>query len=243
MSKQTFKKKILLVFLFIATVLSFSYAFNKNYNYKLTSSKLKKAIEEKNELQEQLKKSTANYKELSAKNKKLSKRVISEINKIINLKDSVDELDIDLKKDKKALAKKTHLTKKLSTKINALATKVDKAKLLRLNITEILTMRKRNNGKFTKTTNKNKIDAFKISFHVSKNEIASPGKKRVSIKVLDSKNKTNKYSSELTLDYKNIPLDVVSLIEVDRKKIVPGMHKVIISLEGISTTEKTINLR
>lgn len=253
MSTQKIKKKILLVLLFIATALSFSYAFNKNYDYKMASSRLKKSIEEKKELEQKLEKTTANYKKLSAKNKKLSKRVILEINKIINLKDSVDELDSDLKKDKKALAKKTHLTKKLSTKINSLATKVDKAKLLKLNIVEVLTMRKRNNSKFTTTTNKNKIDAFKISFHVLKNEIANKGKKRISIKVLDSKNNiviikgakgtANTYISKLTIDYKNEPLDVVSFIEVDRKNITPGIHKVIISLEGLSVAQKTINLR
>ena len=253
MSAQIFKKKILLILLSIATLLSCLYAFNKNYDYKVANSKLKKSIKEKKELEKELEKTTANYKKLSVKNKKLSKRVISEINKIINLKDSVDELDSDLRKDKEALAKKTYLTKKLSNKINALATKVDKAKLLKLSIVEVLTMRKRNNGSFTKTTNKNKVDAFKISFHVLKNEIASSGKKRVSIKVLDPKNNivnikgfgepAYKYSRKLVVDYKNAPLDVVSLIEVDRKNIESGMHKIIVSIEGLSVVKKNIYLR
>ena len=253
MSSQIFKKKILFVLLFIATIFSFLYAFNKNYDYKVVSSKLKNSIEEKKELQEKLEKTTASYKKLSVKNKKLSKRVISEINKIINLKDSVNELDSDLKKDKKTLTKKIDLTRKLSSKINDLATKIDKAKLLKLNIVEVLTMKKRNNGKFTKTTSKNKVDAFKISFHLLKNEIATPGKKRVSIQVLDSKNNivtvkntgntVNKHNGKLIVDYKNDLLDVVSFVEVNRKNIEPGTHKVIVSVEGLSAAQKTINLR
>jgi len=253
MSTQVFKTKILFVLLFIAAISSFLYAFNKNYDYQVVNSKLKKITEEKNELQNELDKTTASYQKLAIKNKKLSKRVISEINKIISLKDSVSELDIDLKNDKKALTKKTYLTRKLSDKINDLATKIDKAKLLKINVSEVLTMRKRNNGKFTSTTNKNKVDAFKVSFQVLKNEMATPGKKRISVQVLDSQNKiiiikgtssiANKHSHKLVVDYKNEPLDVVSFIEVERKNIKPGKYKVTVSIEGLSITQKSIFLR
>ncbi|WP_028890132.1 hypothetical protein [Tenacibaculum ovolyticum] len=246
MSTPIFKKKLLLVLLFIATVFSFIYAFNKSYDYKVVSSKLKKSVEEKNELQLELDEKIASYKKLAVRNKKLSKRVISEINKIIDLKDSVDDLDNDLKKDKNALTKKITLTKRLSKKVNFLASKIDKAKLLKVNISEILTMKKRNSGKFTKTTNKNKVDAFKVSFSVLENEMAAPGKKRVSIKILDSQNNIvvakNGTKNNLIVDYKNELLGVTSYIEVDRENVKPGGYKVIVSIEGLSAGQKTINL-
>ena len=96
-------------------------------------------MNKKKELQQKLDKTKAKQRKLAIKNKKLSKRIISEINKIISLKDSVDELDNNLQKDKNALTKKTYLTKKLSNKISYLATKIDKAKSLKTNITEVAT--------------------------------------------------------------------------------------------------------
>lgn len=246
MSILIYKKKILFVVLFILTVFSFIYAFNKSYDYKVVSSKLKKSVEEKNELQLELNEKIVSYEKLAAKNKKLSKRVISEINKIIDLKDSVDDLDDDLKKDKNALTKKITLTKRLSKKVNYLASKINKAKLLKVNISEISMMKKRNNGKFTKTTNKNKVDAFKVSFSVLENEMATPGKKRVSIKILDSQNNVvvakKGTKNNLIVDYKNESLGITSYIEVDRKNVKPGGYKVIVSVEGLSAGQKTINL-
>ncbi|PKH49235.1 hypothetical protein CXF68_00375 [Tenacibaculum sp. Bg11-29] len=246
MSTPIFKKKILLVLLFVATVFSFIYAFNKSYDYKVVSSKLKKSVEEKNELQLELDEKIASYKKLAVKNKKLSKRVISEINKIIDLKDSVDDLDNDLKKDKNALTQKITLTKKLYNKVNYLASKIDKARLLKVNISEILTVKKRNSGKFTKTTNKNKVDAFKVSFYVLENEMATPGKKRVSIKILDSQNNVvvtkSGAKNNLIVDYKNESLSVTSYVEFDRENVKAGRYKVIISIEGLSAGQKTINL-
>ena len=97
-----------------------------------------------------------------------------------------------------------------------------------------------------KTTNKNKVDAFKVSFSVLENEMATPGKKRVSIKILDSQNNVvvvkNGTKNNLIVDYKNESLGVTSYIEVDRKNVKPGGYKVIVSVEGLSAGQKTINL-
>lgn len=255
MSIKAFKKKFLPILLVTATVFSLLYASKKNNAYNAINSKLKQSIEEKQALQEKLDKTTANFKKTTAKNKKLSRRVISEINKIITLKDSVNDLDDNLRKDKKAFnnerRKKTSLTKKLSNKITDLANTVNKAKLLKASAIEVFNMKKRNNGKFIKTTNTNKIDAFKVNFQVLKNEIATPGKKRISLQILDPANKlvisknsaANKYSDELTIDYNNESLDVISLIEVERKKIKLGEYKIKAFIEGRSISEKTFSLR
>lgn len=257
MSTQLLKKKIFPALLIVATIFSALYGLKKNNDYSTIKSKLKESVEQKEELQQKLDKTKAKQQKLAIKNKKLSKRIISEINKIISLKDSVNELDNDLQKDKYALTEKTYLTKKLSNKVNYLATKIDKAKSLKTNISEVATMKKRSNGKFTKTSNKNKVDAFKISFQVLENEIASSEKKRISIQVLDpenniikakilsssKKNIANKYSDELIIDYNNELLDVVSLIEVERENIKTGKYNIIIFIEGVSSTKKTFTLR
>ena len=257
MSIQIFKKKIFPVLLLTLAVFSSLYAFKKSNDYSSIDNKFKESIEEKKELQQKLDKATTNLQKLVIKNKKLSRRVISEINKIINLKGSVDELDNDLRKDKNALTKKTYLTKQLSNKINYLATKIDKAKLLKTNTIEVTTMKKRNNGKFTKTSNRNKIDAFKVNFQVLKNEITTPEKKRISLQILDpdnnvviskiasllKNNTVNKYSDELTIDYNNESLDIVSLIEIERKSVKAGKYKIIVFIEGLLTTKKIFSLR
>lgn len=247
MKYQILKKKALPSILLTLTLVSSIYAFKKSNDLNTANSKLEESIEQKKELQKKLDKTTTNYEKLYNKNKKLSRRVISEINKIISLKDSVNELDLDLKKDKKALTKKANLTKSLTNKINNLALEVNKAKLLKASNINVLTMRKKNNGKFTKTTNTKKIDAFKINFQIHKNEVADSGKKRIHIQVIDPDNKVilsettntnDKYSDEISVNYQNEGLDIISLINVDRDNIKLGKYKVNAYVDG-DTISKT----
>lgn len=85
------KKKVLIPFLFLLIIFLISFTYKKNDDY----NDLKKIfVEDKKELQEELNQVANNYKDLTVKNKKLSKRIIKEINKIISLKNSVNELDV-----------------------------------------------------------------------------------------------------------------------------------------------------
>lgn len=68
------------------------------------------------ELTKELKESFESYDKLHTENKKLSKRVISEINRIMTLSDSVKHLDESLKKNNLALTDKIILSKDLSSK-------------------------------------------------------------------------------------------------------------------------------
>ncbi len=250
MKYQILKKKALPSILLTLTLVSSIYALKKSNDFNDLSNKFEKSSEQKKELQQKLDKTTANYEKLYNKNKKLSRRVISEINKIITLKDSVNELDLDLRKDKKALTRKATLTKNLTNKINDLALEVNKAKLLKASNINVLTMRKKNNGKFTKTTNTKKIDAFKINFQIHKNEVADSGKKRIHIQVIDpdnkvilSENTNNEYSDEISVDYQNEGLDIISLINVNRDNIKLGKYKVNAYVDGdnISKTFFDVN--
>ena len=85
------KRPLKYILLIVAISMSF-FAFNKHKDYNSLKEVL---VEDKNELQAELSGIAKEYKELNIKNKKLSRRVIKEINTIIVLKDSVKNLEIE----------------------------------------------------------------------------------------------------------------------------------------------------
>ncbi len=79
--------------IFLSFTLLFAFfAFTKNKDYNTLKDVL---IQDKQDLQMELDQIVTDYKQLNVKNKKLSKRVINEINKIITLKKSVEELEVE----------------------------------------------------------------------------------------------------------------------------------------------------
>lgn len=255
MKATILKKRLFTPILILATICSSSLAIKKNIENTNLDKELKKAIQEKEIAQKKLDQITNSYENINHKNKKLSKRVIKETNKIISLKNSVDKLDTDLKADKKVLSKKTYIAQNLTNENKALADEIKKAKALEITAVSITPMRKKLNGKFIKTTKTKKTDAFKVSFQIQKNTIAAAGEKRIQLQLINpeneiilvkeealNKNTSMYYSDEMIIDYNNELLDVITLIAVNREELISGQYEVKTFIDGDFITKSNFNV-
>ena len=100
-------------------------------------------------------------------------------------------------------------------------------------------------GKLVETSRARNTDAFRINFTIAKNEISEKGERQLFIQITDSKGNTLaskgefmlfdetqiSYSDATSVDYLNEPIDVISLIEVDRDSMERGVYNVNIYIE------------
>ncbi len=121
MNLFTNKKKVLTPVLLILVIFLISFTYKKNNDYNTLKQMF---VEDKKELQQELDQMSTNYKELSVKNKKLSRRIIREINKIIYLKDSVNKLDVNsfnlIRQYRKRVSKLQQHNRELFAKVDSL---------------------------------------------------------------------------------------------------------------------------
>ena len=128
----------------------------------------------------------------------------------------------------------------------ALQSTVIKGSVLRVHAIQVLSMRERSNGQLKQTTRARRTDAFRINFRVAQNDIADKGERIALIQILDSKgavlakkgtvtfddgNEVG-YSDRNIVDYDNTNMDVISLIELDRKSMVKGSYTVNVYLDN-----------
>ena len=128
----------------------------------------------------------------------------------------------------------------------ALLNTVTKGSVLRVNAIKVLSMRERSNGQLKETSRARRTDAFRINFRVAQNDIATKGERIVLIQILDSKgavlakkgtvtfdngNEVG-YSDRNIVDYDNGNMDVISLVELDRKSMAKGSYTVNVYLDN-----------
>lgn len=231
--------------LFFCTVVTSTIAIKKSSNNSKLNEQLQKVIGEKFILEEQLAQVNNSYENASNKNKKLYKKVIAETNHIISLKNSVNELDENLKIDKETLSENIDIAQSLQNKNKVLSEEINKAKKLTANSLKTTKVRKKASGKFIKTTNSNKIDGFKINFQIQENNLAEAGEKKIQIQLINPKDqivalkKTSEIngkkincSDEFSIDYNNELINVISLIEVNRDNLISGIYEVKAYING-----------
>lgn len=222
----------------------------------VTNSNSLKQLNKCNELSLELKKSFINYDKLLLQNKKLSKRVVTEINRILSLSDSIKGLDQNLKKNElDLLTLSAILEKSKSKRLSSRASKLNnKHKLVEIkqSITkpiyieniDITPMRKRIRGGFTETGNYKKIDGFKTNFQILNNNISNSNK-RVILKLTNSEDTSINYKNEVELNFDQHFLQVDAVLKVERKKITSGNYKLIVLVDNtiIKTSNIDINLK
>ncbi len=235
----------------------------------ITHSNSLKFENEKNKIFKKLKETSLNYDKLQLENKKLSKRIITEINRIIILTDSVKHLDKTLKEDKLKLSKTILLSKNLSLQNNNLTSrnrnlnsKIIKAKKKILttkasvmDIKESITapifvsnlettlVKKKTRGGFTKTTDYTKIDGFKSKFSLTNNDLTNNSeKKKISLILSNLNNRTISYSNEVEVKFEKKFLDISTIIEVDREKVIPGDYEIAILIDNKKIESSNIKI-
>ena len=139
MNQKSPPKKVVTYLLIALAIFLLFFAYKKNKDY----NDLKEIFsEEKKELQRELDEIIEDYKDLTVKKKELSKRLITEVNKIIALRDSVENLEafnFDLiRKYRRKIAALERQNKVLFAKVDSLSTINDDLKQDNIITTEIL---------------------------------------------------------------------------------------------------------
>ncbi|NLP57644.1 hypothetical protein [Lutibacter sp. B1] len=171
------------------------------------------------------------------------------------LKDENEILAIHLDSANVKISKQIAKNDTLALQNLTLAEKVAIGSTLRLNKAKVIAMRERSNGKLVETSKSRNTDAFRINFTIAKNEIADQGDRQVYIQILDTKGNTVaskgelvlfdetsiSYSDQTIVNYINEPVDIISLVEVDRDLIEAGVYAVNIYIENkLAGTTKII---
>lgn len=155
------------------------------------------------------------------------------------------------------MLQKTFQNDSLNIQNNELLSTVSKGSVLRVNAIHVISMRERTNGQLKETTRARRTDAFRINFRVAQNDIAATGERIALIQILDAKgavlaekgtvtfddgNEVG-YSDRTIVNYNNTNIDVISLIELDRKSIAKGSYTVNVYLDNrfVGASNITLN--
>ena len=145
----------------------------------------------------------------------------------------------------------------LSTINKGLTEKVIIGSVLKVNSAKILAMRERSGGKLVETSRSRNADAFRVNFTIAQNEISEQGERQVYIQIVDLKGNTiakkgsfmlfdnteANYSDKTTINYLNEPIDIISLVEVNRDNINEGVYTVNIFIENKFAGASQITLK
>lgn len=124
--------------------------------------------------------------------------------------------------------------------------KVGEGAKLQVNSVKVVPMRERSNGKLITTPRARRTDALRISFTIAENPLADLGVENALIQVIDPKgNVINvkgeetlenqeviSYTDKTSVEYAKENIDVISLIEVDRKAMQKGIYNTKVFLNG-----------
>ena len=145
----------------------------------------------------------------------------------------------------------------LTTINKGLSEKVVIGSVLKVNAAKILAMRERSGGKLVETSRSRNADAFRVNFTIAQNEISEQGERQVYIQIVDLKGNTiakkgsfmlfdnteANYSDKTTINYLNEPIDIISLVEVNRDNINEGVYTVNIFIENKFAGASQITLK
>ncbi len=124
--------------------------------------------------------------------------------------------------------------------------KVGEGAKLQVNSVKVLPMRERSNGKLVSTSRGKRTDALRISFTIAENALANNGEENALIQVINPKGEiinvkgeetlengdVISYTDKTTVEYNKANIDVISLIEVDRKQMSKGIYNTKVFLNG-----------
>lgn len=190
-------------------------------------------------------------------------------NKILFAKvDSLNKANTSLRDEniavKEKLDEKSNLTNKLEQTNESLKTskkdleeKIAIAEVLEINDLTVVPLKKRSNGSYTSTSRSKKIEAFKVSFDILKNEIAKKGNRKVYIQLVDMDRKIISadgstvlkdgskivYSDVFKTNYQNREMSLVNLVKIEKGLVKKGKYIVNTYIEGDLVGNRIVELR
>ena len=180
-----------------------------------------------------------NYRKQIAKLEETNKRLF-----FVNdsLTTANNTLTTNLGMAKATISKQMVANEDLTSKNNALSHKVAIGSRLKVANTKTIAMRERRNGKMAKTSRSRNTDAFSVTFTIGKNEISEQGNRKVTVEIKNAEDAVVA-NNVVTVNYLNEEVDVVSLLEVDRKSVHKGTYTATIFIENNLVASQQITLK
>lgn len=194
---------------------------------------------------------------LERENRKLFARVdsLETINKtLVEEKTLVAEKLTIKDTEAQELEKRNKELKNYQKKLKA---KVAVAGVVKSSPIQAFAMKEKRSGELGSTSRSSKTDAFKVVFKLLENKVAVRGNKKVYVQIVDKNNNVISpkgeaklkdkseivFSDELTANYQNNEMSVLSLVPVNRRSMSSGAYKINAFVDGKYSGSTTVSLK
>jgi hypothetical protein len=177
---------------------------------------------------------------IDASNKELFERIEQLQAENVSLNKNIKEAYVEIENRDKKIDTLNQFNTELTDKVTT-------GSILKVNAVKVNVMRRTNGGQLKETTRSRNTDALRVSFTISENQLAEVGSREVHVQVLNpagdlvlDKGTTVlndgateiQYSDGFDVEFVNDKLEVINVVEVNRKEIDKGKYTVNVYLDG-----------
>ena len=166
-------------------------------------------------------------------------------------------LSLEVKTAQQKIVEQTVINTELEGKNTELTGVVSVGSVLIVNEVKASAMKLRSGDKLTETSSFNKTDAFRISFKIAENRIATKGNRNVYYVIKNPSGAIVKnagtitvensqavaYSNKTTANYDNKALEVIAVINIDRAAMVQGVYTIDVYIDTYYVGTTTVDLK
>ncbi len=173
-----------------------------------------------------------------------------------SLKEANQFLSLEVVTAKKTIEEQTVANTELTSQNTELTDKINVGSVLIVNNVNANAMKLRSKGKLEVTKSSNKTDAFRISIKIAENRIAAKGDRNLYIVIKDPSGKVLNNAGTITVDnqavaytdktialYNNKALEVIIVVNVDKKSIIQGAYIIDVYIENYYVGTTTVDLK
>jgi prefoldin subunit 5 len=177
---------------------------------------------------------------IDASNKELFERIEQLQAENVSLNKNIKEAYVEIENRDKKIDTLNQFNTELTDKVTT-------GSILKVNAVKVNVMRRTNGGQLKETTRSRNTDALRVSFIISENQLAEVGSREVHVQVLNpagdlvldkgtavlNDGATEiQYSDGFDVEFVNDKLEVINVVEVNRKEIDKGEYTVNVYLDG-----------
>lgn len=174
-----------------------------------------------------------------------------------SLKGANEFLSLEVVTHKKTIEEQTVVNTDLTNKNTELTNVVNVGSVLIVNEVKASAMKLRSSDKLSETNSFNKTDAFRVSFKIAENRIATKGNRNVYYVIKDpsgavvknagtitvENGKAVSYTDKTTANYDNKALEVIAVVNVDRAAMVQGAYTIDVYIDTYYVGTTTVDLK
>lgn len=174
-----------------------------------------------------------------------------------SLKGANQVLSLEVVTANKKIEEQTVVNTDLTNKNTELSNVVSVGSVLIVNEVKASAMKLRSGDKLSETSSFNKTDAFRVSFKIAENRIASKGNRNIYYVVKNpagsvvksagtitvENNQAVAYTDKTTANYDNKALEVIAVINVDKTTMVQGTYTIDVYIDNYYVGTTTVTLK